>query len=38
MSTYLKKGMHVVTREGKGKEWEVHCLLFESEIQAMTLP
>ena len=32
----LKKGMHVVTHEGK--EWEVHCLTFESGIQAMILP
>jgi hypothetical protein len=32
----LKKGMHVVTREGK--EWEVHCLPFESGFQVMILP
>ncbi len=32
----LKTGMHVVT--DKGKEWEVHCLPFESGIQAMILP
>jgi hypothetical protein len=32
----LKKGMHVVTREGK--EWEIHCLPFQLGIQAMILP
>ena len=32
----LKKGMHVVTREGN--EWEIHYLPFESGIQAMILP
>jgi hypothetical protein len=32
----LEKGMRVVTRGGT--EWEVHCLPFESGIQAMILP
>jgi hypothetical protein len=31
-----KKGMHVVTHEGK--EWKVHRLPFESGIQAVILP
>jgi hypothetical protein len=32
----LKTVMYVVTREGR--EWEVHCLPFELDIQAMILP